>query len=94
MAFRFGVVPELPTDTESMRNGTRSYCKTATVGFNLYDTEKKLRLQTTYQTRAEAEYECQRHNMVRLQIVHSEQEAQLGRLAPNLINSASGRNSV
>jgi hypothetical protein len=94
MAFRFGVVPALPTDTESMRNGTRSYCKTATVGFNLYDTDKKLRLQNTYQTRAEAEYECQRHNMVRLQIVHSEREAPLGRLAPNLINSASGGNSV
>ena len=72
-----------------MRNGARSYCKTATVGFNLYDNEKKVRLRTTYQTRAEAEYECQRHNMERLQIVYSERQAQLGRLAPNRINSAS-----
>jgi hypothetical protein len=75
MAFRFGVVPALPTDAESVRNGTRSYCKNATVGFNLYDNEKKLRLQTTYETRAEAEHECQRRNMERLQIVHSEREA-------------------
>ena len=79
MAFRFRVVPVLPTDTQSMLNGTRSYSKTATVDFNLYDNEKKLRLHTTYQTRAEAEYECQRCNMERLQIVHSEWEAQLGR---------------
>ena len=94
MTLRFGVIPALPTDTESMRKGTRSYCKTATVGFNLYDNEKKLRLQTTYQTRAEAEYECQRHNMERLQIVHSEREAPLCRLAPNRINSASLRKAV
>ncbi|VVO07077.1 hypothetical protein PS710_03146 [Pseudomonas fluorescens] len=94
MAFRFGVVPALPTDTESMRNGTRSYCKTATVGFNLYDNEKKLRLQTTYQTRAEAEYVCQRHNMERLQIFYSERKASLDRLAPNRISSANRRNSV
>ena len=94
MAFRFGVVPALPSDTESMRSGTRSYCKNATVGFNLYDNEKKLRLLTTYQTRAEAEYECQRHNRVRLQIIGSERGTQLGRLAPNRINSAGRRNSV
>ena len=78
MALRFGVVPALPTDTKSMRNGTRSYCKTATEGFNLYDNEKKLRLQTTYPTRAEAEYECQQRNLERLQIVHSERDEQLG----------------
>ncbi|VVN71156.1 hypothetical protein PS710_00437 [Pseudomonas fluorescens] len=94
MTFRFGVVPALPTDTESMRNGARSYCKNATVGFNLYDSLNKLRLQTTYQTRAEAEYECQRHNMERLQIIHSEREAQFCRLAPNRLNSATRRNSV
>jgi hypothetical protein len=79
MALRFGVVPALPTDSESVRSGTRSYCKNATVGFNLYDNEKKLRLPTTYETRAEAEFECQRRNMERLQIVHSERDAQLGR---------------
>ncbi|MDQ0123530.1 hypothetical protein J2W17_002477 [Pseudomonas lini] len=79
MALRFGVVPALPTDSDSVRSGTRSYCKNATVGFNLYDSEKKLRLPTTYETRAEAEYECQRRNLERLQIVHSERDAQLGR---------------
>ncbi|VVO82699.1 hypothetical protein PS903_01850 [Pseudomonas fluorescens] len=78
MALRFGVVPALPTDSESVHNGTRSYCKKASVGFNLYDNEKKLRLPTTYETRAEAEYVCQRRNMERLQIVHSERDAQLG----------------
>lgn len=79
MALRFGVIPALPTETGSARNGTRSYCKNASVGFNLYDNEKKLRLQTYYETRAEAEYECQRRNMERLQIVHSERGEQLGR---------------
>ena len=67
MALRFDVVPALPMDTDCMRNGTRSFCKTETIGFNLYDNEKKLRLQTIYQTRAEAEYVCQRRNLKGLQ---------------------------
>ena len=46
-----------------MRNGSRFYCQTAPIGFNLYDNEGKLRLKTTYQTREEAESECLRVNM-------------------------------
>ncbi|WP_235378412.1 hypothetical protein [Pseudomonas fluorescens] len=42
-----------------MRNGT-SFCKTAPTGFDIYDNEEKLRLTTTYQTREEADAECQR----------------------------------
>lgn len=38
-----------------MRNGSRFYCQTAPIGFNLYDNEEKLRLKITYQTREEAE---------------------------------------
>jgi hypothetical protein len=62
MISRFVVVPAIPMDTGSLRNGSRFYCQTAPIGFNLYDNEEKLRLKTTYQTREEAESECQRIN--------------------------------
>ncbi len=43
--------------------------------FNIYDNEEKLRLKTTYQAREEAEVECQRLNLGRLQKVLSERES-------------------
>lgn len=58
-----------------MRNGARFYCKTAPKGFNIYDNQEKLRLKTTYQTREEAEAECQRLNLERLQNVLSDRES-------------------
>lgn len=58
-----------------MRNGSRFYCQTAPIGFNLYDNEEKLRLKATYQTREEAEGECQRLNLEGLQSILSEQES-------------------
>jgi hypothetical protein len=75
MISRFVVVPAIPTETGSMRNGTRFYCKTAPIGFNIYDNEEKLRLKTTHQTRDEAEDECQRLNQERLQNLLSERES-------------------
>ena len=75
MISRFVVVPAIPTETGSMRNGSRFYCQTAPIGFNLYDNEEKLRLKTTYQTREEAERECQQLNLERLQSVLSERES-------------------
>jgi hypothetical protein len=62
MISRFVVVPAIPTETGSTRNGSRFYCQTAPIGFNVYDNEEKLRLKTTYQTRVEGEIECQRLN--------------------------------
>lgn len=47
MISRFVVVPAIPTETGSIRNGSRFYCQTAPIGFNIYDNEEKLRLQTT-----------------------------------------------
>jgi hypothetical protein len=75
MISRFVVVPAIPTETGSMRHGSRFYCQTAPIGFNLYDNEEKLRLKTTYQTREEAESECQRLNLERLQSVLSDRES-------------------
>ncbi|RON15592.1 hypothetical protein BK662_12670 [Pseudomonas frederiksbergensis] len=75
MISRFVVVPAIPTETESMRNGSRFYCPIAPIGFNLYDNEEKFRLKTTYQTREEAEGEGQRLNLERLQSVLSERES-------------------
>lgn len=45
-----------------MLNGSRFYCQTAPIGFNLYDNEGKRRLKANYQAREEAEAECQRLN--------------------------------
>jgi hypothetical protein len=75
MMSRFVVVPAIPTETGSMRNGARFYCKTAPIGFNIYDNEEKLRQKTTYQAREEAETECQRLNLGRLQNLLSERES-------------------
>jgi hypothetical protein len=75
MISRFVVVPAIPTETGSTRNGARFYCQTAPIGFNLYDNEEKLRLKTTYQTREEAESECLCVNMERLQNVLSERQS-------------------
>jgi len=58
-----------------MRSGARFYCKTAPIGFNIYDNEEKLRLKTTYQARKEAEAECQRLNQEGLQNVLSDRES-------------------
>jgi hypothetical protein len=75
MISRFVVVPAIPTETGSTRNGSRFYCQTAPIGFNVYDNEEKLRLKTTYQTREEGESECQRLNEERLEGIFLERES-------------------
>ena len=75
MTARFVVVPAIPTETGWMRNGARYYCQTAPIGFNLYDNEEKLRLKPTYQTREEAERECQRVTLGLLEDILSERES-------------------
>jgi hypothetical protein len=72
---RFVVVPANPTETGSERNGVRFYCKTAPIGFNIYDNQEKLRLKTTYQARDEVEDECQRLNQELLQKLLSERQS-------------------
>ena len=69
MISRFVVVPAIPTETGSTRNGVRFYCETAPIGFNIYDNEEKLRLKPTHQARAEADDECRRLNLELLQEV-------------------------
>ncbi|WP_350647201.1 hypothetical protein [Pseudomonas sp. HY13-MNA-CIBAN-0226] len=75
MNSRFVVVPAIPTETGSMRNGSRFYCQTSPIGFNIYDNEEKLRLQNAYQCRKEAETECRRLNIQRLDQFISESES-------------------
>jgi hypothetical protein len=69
---RFVVVPAIPTETGATRNGTRFYCKTAPIGFNLYDNQEKRRLPTTYLTRMEADQECLQLNTECLQCTPAE----------------------
>jgi hypothetical protein len=74
MNSRFVVVPAIPTETGSMRDGTRFYCETAPIGFNIYDNEEKCRLKKAYQTRVEAQDECQQlnHEQYRRMLAESE----------------------
>lgn len=48
MIWRFVVVPAIPTETVSMRNGARFYCKTAPIGSTSMTTKRNyvLRLPT------------------------------------------------
>lgn len=71
MIQRFVVVPAVPTETGSSRRQMPGYFKTAPIGFNIYDNEKKLRSQATFLSRQEAEAECQWLNLRRLQSVPS-----------------------
>jgi hypothetical protein len=64
MISRFVVVPANPKETGSMRNGA-IFCKTAPIGFNIYDNKEKLRLTTIFYAREVAEAECQRLNLQR-----------------------------
>jgi hypothetical protein len=75
MISRFVVVPTIQTETGSMRTGARFYCQTAPIGFNIYGSEEKLRLKTTYESREGAEIECRRLNLDHLQIILSERES-------------------
>lgn len=59
---RYVVVPAIPTETGSVRNGARFYSTTVPAGFDIYDNQDKQRLQPTYPTRIEADAECQRRN--------------------------------
>lgn len=58
-----------------MRDGTRFYCETAPIGFNIYDNEEKRRLKTTYQIREEARDECQRLNHKQFREVLTERQS-------------------
>jgi hypothetical protein len=74
MISRFVVVPAIPTETGTSRKGMPGYCKTPSIGFNIYDNEKKLRSQATFLSREEAEAECQWLNLRRLQSVPSQSD--------------------
>ncbi|SDO97837.1 hypothetical protein SAMN04489798_4355 [Pseudomonas arsenicoxydans] len=69
MISRFVVVPAIPTETGSIPSGARFYCETASIGFDIYDNEGKLRLRKNYQVRVEAGDECRRLNLELLQEV-------------------------
>lgn len=75
MMSRFVVVPAIPTETGSMRDGARFYCETAPIGFNIYDNDEKCRLKTTYQSRDEAKEECQQLNHEQFQEVFLESDS-------------------
>lgn len=55
-----------------MRDGTRFYCETAPIGFNIYDNDEKCRLKTTYQSRDEAKEECELLNHEQFQDIFME----------------------
>lgn len=64
---RFVVVPAIPKETGSKRIGSRFYCTTAPIGFNIYDSEAQCRLPDSYAARNEADEACEQLNAERLQ---------------------------
>lgn len=75
MNTRFIVIPAIPIETGSVRNGTRFYCETGPTGFNIYDNDEKLRSKVAYQTRSEADGECQRLNLELVNSVLAQQQS-------------------
>ncbi|CAN7495666.1 hypothetical protein LJR277_003305 [Pseudomonas sp. LjRoot277] len=60
---RFVVVPAVPKEAGAIRHGARFYCQTDPIGFDIYDNEKKRRLNKSHPSRDEAEAECRRINL-------------------------------
>lgn len=66
MVSRFVVVPAIPAETGSVRNGARFYSSMAPCGFSIYDNKEKCRLHLSFSTRAGAEAECEVKNSEQL----------------------------
>ncbi len=66
MLSRFVIVPGIPAETGSVREGARFYSTMASNGFNIYDNKEKCRLPLVFATRAEAEAECRVKNSEQL----------------------------
>lgn len=62
MAFRFAVIPAIPSETGCVRNGTRFYSSTVSSGYNIYDNQEKCRLPVSFPTRGEADDACDEKN--------------------------------
>ncbi|UVL43012.1 hypothetical protein LOY55_13280 [Pseudomonas sp. B21-040] len=69
---RFVVVPSIPKETGSARSGSRFYCTTAPIDFDIYDNEGKCRLKICYPTRMEANAECERLNAELIETLQAE----------------------
>ena len=69
---RFVAVPAVPKETGSMRIGSRFYCTTGLIGFNVYDSEARCRLPDCYSTRDEANEACKQLNTEHLQNMATE----------------------
>ncbi|CAI8817307.1 hypothetical protein EMIT0P218_10845 [Pseudomonas sp. IT-P218] len=70
MVSRFVVVPGIPKETGSVRNGSRYYSTMAPSGYNIYDNKEKTRLPESFPTRMEAEAECEAKNSEQLFTQH------------------------
>ncbi|PTT96070.1 hypothetical protein DBR45_45750 [Pseudomonas sp. HMWF031] len=66
MTSRFVVVPGIPKETGSVRNGARFYSSMAPCGFSIYDNKERCRLPESFPTRMEAEAECEAKNSEQL----------------------------
>ncbi|NWL19932.1 hypothetical protein DM828_11420 [Pseudomonas umsongensis] len=66
MVSRFVVVPGIPKESGSVRNGSRFYSTMAPCGYGIYDNKEKCRLPVSFPTRIEAETECEARNSEQL----------------------------
>lgn len=66
MLSRFVIVPGIPVETGSVREGARFYSTMTPNGFNIYDNKERCRLALVFATLAEAEAECRAKNSEQL----------------------------
>lgn len=63
MLARFVIVPAVPIEQESFRQGIRHCATTTSGGFDIYDNQEKMRLKPSYPCRASADAACTTMNM-------------------------------
>lgn len=66
MVSRFVVVPAIPTETGSVRDGARFYSSMGPCGYSIYDNKEECRIHLSFPTRDEAEAACDLKNSEQL----------------------------
>jgi hypothetical protein len=66
MTSRFEVVPAIPKETGSFREGSRFFSNMAPGGFSIYDNKQKCRLPQSFSTRDDAQAVCGEKNSEQL----------------------------
>lgn len=62
MQSRFVIVPAVPIEKETLKNGAHFFANTVSGGFDIYDNQEKMRLKPSYPAKALADAACAKMN--------------------------------